>query len=128
MLSDSGRSRSLSMAPIRLAYSASSGKSPLGGSADPGAKLGPWRSSLELRAFRLVSRQAAGGPSWPEVVLPLVSWEEVTCIDGRLKPILDRLSWLSESDKVRPLLCRPPTRAAPLLDTYDPLEFWGESV
>lgn len=83
---------------------------------------------MVLRALRLVSWQAAGGPSWPEVVLPLVSWEEVACIDGRLKPILDLLSWLSESDNVRPFPCRPPTRAAPLLDVYTPLEFWAESV
>lgn len=80
-----------------------------------------------LRAFRLVSWQPAGGPSWPEVVLPLVSWE-VACIDGRLKPILDLLSWLSESDKVRLLPWRPPTRAAPLLDAYNTLEFWDESL
>lgn len=83
---------------------------------------------MVLLALRLVSWQAAGGPSWPEVVLPLVSWEEVACIGGRLKPILDLLSWLSESDKVRLLPCRPPMRAAPLLDAYNPLEFWGESL
>lgn len=125
-LRGSGRSRSLSMAPIRLAYSASSGPRPLWGNDEP-AKLWLWGSSgLVPRAFRLVSWQA-GGPSWPEVVLPLVSCEEVACIDGRLKPILDLLSWPSESDKVRPLLCRPPTRAAPLLDAYTTLEFCDES-
>ena len=127
-LSGSGRSRSLSMAPTRLAYSGSSAQRPRWGTDDP-AKFWLWRSScLVLRALRLVSWQAAGGPSWPEVVLPLVSWEEAACIGERPKPILDLLSWLSESDRVRVLLCRPPTRAAPLLDAYNPLEFWVGSL
>lgn len=83
LVGGSGRSRSLSMAPIRLAYSASSAPMPLVGNEEP-AKLWPWTSScLVFRAFRLVSWQA-GEPSWPEFVLPLVSCEEVTCIDGRL--------------------------------------------
>lgn len=133
-LSDSGRSRSLSIAPVRLLYSASSAQRPRWGNDDP-AKLWFWRSRrtpgcccLVFRAFLLVSWHATEGPSGPEVVLPLVSWEEVACIDGRLKPILDLLSWLSWSDMVRLLLCRPPTRDAPLLDPYNPLEFWGESL
>lgn len=83
LVGGSGRSISLSMAPIRLAYSASSAPTPLLGNEEPAA-LWIWTSScLVFRAFRLVSWQA-GAPSWPEFVLPLVRCEEATCIDGRL--------------------------------------------
>lgn len=122
-----GLSRSLSMAPISFSNSASSVKSPRWGGDEP-AELWLWRSvCLVLRDLRFVSWLGAGGPSLPEVVLPLVSWEEAACIAERPKLILDLLSWLSESGRYRLLPCRPPMRAAPLLDEHNPLEFGVES-